>query len=218
MKAKVSSLYLNGRRLPANKVAQTVIGDLNLSVSKHPITLRCDHEAVVLSDDATMLLPALHNVVCVCIAAHGLALLGVEIVGAKELAQEWRCVPMSPTNQAQRPLADGGLGGKETMKQPESNEAAERASGSLERPVQHPRPYTEFEMRVATETIYTAKTVRDVLGLLRDEGKAERLILACSHCGLDLRKGMEDVAALVKMLNEKLSHAADDRAMASGND
>ena len=93
MKAKVSTLYKNGRRLPINKAASTVMGDLNLSVSKHPVTGLCCVESVVLEDRGISLLPSLYDVTCVCIAAHGLRLRGTEIVAGKEMAQEWWCVP-----------------------------------------------------------------------------------------------------------------------------
>lgn len=95
MKAKVSTLYRNGRRLPTNKVAATVIGDLNLSVSKHPVSGLCCQEAVVLADLGTSLLPDIYDVMCVCIAANGFRLRGVEIVSGREMAQEWWCVPMA---------------------------------------------------------------------------------------------------------------------------
>jgi hypothetical protein len=94
MKAKVSSLYRNGKRLPINKVASTVTGDLNLSVSKHPVTGLCCHEAVVLEESGRSLLPDIHDVECVCIAAHGLRLRGIEIHAGKETAQEWWCIPL----------------------------------------------------------------------------------------------------------------------------
>ena len=94
MKAKVSTLYRNGRRLPANKVGATVTGDLNLGVSKHPVTGLCCIEAVVLEDSGRSLLPDMHDVTCVCIAAHGLRLRGLEICAGKEMAQEWWCRPI----------------------------------------------------------------------------------------------------------------------------
>jgi len=93
MTAKVSSLYRAGRRLPTNKVGLTVTGDLNLSVSKHPVTGLCCTEAVVLTDEGWSLLPDMYDAQCVCIAMHGIRLRGIEIVAGKELAQEWWCVP-----------------------------------------------------------------------------------------------------------------------------
>ena len=65
MKATVSTLYKKGRRLPQNKVGATETGDLNLSVSKHPVTGLCCHEAVLLADGGLSLLPDMVDVVCV---------------------------------------------------------------------------------------------------------------------------------------------------------
>lgn len=95
MKAKVSTLYRNGKRLPINKVCKTVVGDLNLSVSKHPVTCLACCTAVVLTDGGISLVPDMVDAQCVVIAAHGLRLRGVEMVMGRELAQEWWCVPMS---------------------------------------------------------------------------------------------------------------------------
>jgi len=93
MKATVSTLYRVGRRLPQNNVGATVVGDLNLSVNKNPVTGLLTHEACVLTPDGFSMLPDLHDVVCVCIAAHGLRLRGVEIVNGRETVQEWWCRP-----------------------------------------------------------------------------------------------------------------------------
>ena len=94
MKATVSTLYRNGVRRPFNKVNETVTGDLNLAVSNHPVTRRCDICACVLADTGASLIKDLHNAVCVSIAAHGLMLVGTESVNGKEYAQEWWCRPV----------------------------------------------------------------------------------------------------------------------------
>jgi hypothetical protein len=101
MKAKVSSLYRNGRNLPTNKVSGTAEGDLNLAVSKHPVTGRCTHEACVLNDDGHSLLPDLYDVTCVSISAAGFRLRGIEIKSGREVSQEWWCMPMLPNAQAE---------------------------------------------------------------------------------------------------------------------
>jgi len=94
MTARVSSLYRNGHRLNS-KVAETVEGDLNLMVSRNPVTGLACTEAVILNDEGGSLLNDMHDVVCVCIAAHGLRLRGTEYAKGREVAQEWWCVPVA---------------------------------------------------------------------------------------------------------------------------
>lgn len=97
MKATVSQLYNNGTRIPYNKSLVTVVGDLNLGVSKHPVTGMCSSEAMILADGGAYLLPELYDAHCIVIAAHGFRLRGFEIVNGKEMAQEWWCVPQLTT-------------------------------------------------------------------------------------------------------------------------
>lgn len=94
MKAKVSTLYKNGKRLGTNRIGDTVEGDLNLSVSKHPATGLCCIEAVVVNDKGISLIPNIFDAQCVCIAAHGLRLRGIEFCNGREVSQEWWCKPM----------------------------------------------------------------------------------------------------------------------------
>ena len=98
MQATISNLYRNGRRLPANKVASTVTGDLYLSVSLHPVSGLCCTEAAILEASGRPLLPPIYDAVCVCIAAHGLRLRGIEVVSGREMVQEWWCAPTTLEN------------------------------------------------------------------------------------------------------------------------
>jgi len=95
VRAKVSCLYRAGRSLPMNTFSKTVEGDLNLAVSKHPVSGRCTHEACVVSNESGLsLLPDMHDVTCVSISASGLRLRGIEVDKAgREVAQEWWCIP-----------------------------------------------------------------------------------------------------------------------------
>ena len=89
MKATVTTLYRRGRRcLSGSKI---VTGDLNLSVGKHPVTGLVSVEACVLDEDGLTLVPPMIDAVCVCIAANGMRLRGVECVAGREVAQEWWC-------------------------------------------------------------------------------------------------------------------------------
>jgi hypothetical protein len=99
MKARVSTLYRKGRQLPRNKVGSTVVGDLNLSAGKHPVTGVWCVEAVVLTDAGLSLLPDLSDVQCLSIAAFGFRLRGIESNCGREMAQEWWCVPLLETHQ-----------------------------------------------------------------------------------------------------------------------
>src|SRR5688572_12643977 len=64
------------------------------------------------------------------------------------------------TTQAQRPLATVTLGGKENMEQPESNDAAERASGSLERMVRCLAPEQMRDYIIRAHGMATANYVQ----------------------------------------------------------
>lgn len=94
MKARVSTLYRDGLRLQSPKIREVVIGDLNLSVSRHPVSVRASVVACVLSDNGTSLVPDIMDAQCQTIAATGMLLRGVEWTKGKEYAQEWWVVPI----------------------------------------------------------------------------------------------------------------------------
>jgi hypothetical protein len=91
MKAKVTRLYKDGRYLPGGIRRKIMEGDLNMSVSKHPVTGRCDYEASLVENSGYCVIPELHDAMCTCIAAHGLRLRGIEFNGTREVVQEWWC-------------------------------------------------------------------------------------------------------------------------------
>jgi hypothetical protein len=94
MKSRVSTLYKKGVPIPQPKVSALVEGDLNLSVSKHPVTGRCCIVAMVLTKEGLSLVPDLYDAQCVIIAADGMLLRGIEFNGNKQQSQEWWCKPL----------------------------------------------------------------------------------------------------------------------------
>lgn len=65
-----------------------------------------------------------------------------------------------------------------------------------------PKPYTEFELRVARQTIYSIETVRYVFEILKDEKATEDALRACSSAGLNPAAVVEDAVRLAKQLRE----------------
>lgn len=100
MQFRVSPLYKHGKRNARSKLGSTVEGDLNLSTGRHAVTGRVVSEACILSSDGGALLPSLHDAQCICIAGHGMQLRGFEFDGAREVVQEWWCVPVTAKEPA----------------------------------------------------------------------------------------------------------------------
>ena len=94
MKARVSTLYRKGKRVPSPRVDALVVGDLSLAMSKHPVTGRACVEACILNELGMSLLWPMTDVQCHLIGSDGMLLRGVESWNGREYAQEWWCVPL----------------------------------------------------------------------------------------------------------------------------
>jgi len=95
MKARVTQVYANGKRIGATVKSKSYDGDLNVSDGRHPVLGRIEKEASLLSDDGANIIAPMIGVQLSGVYAKGMLLRGTEVVGDKEFAQEWWVEPLS---------------------------------------------------------------------------------------------------------------------------
>ena len=99
MKAKVSTLYRNGKALPQNKIGKIIVGSLTLATVKSAFSGNLTTGAWVQNKANEFALPSMENVVCESISADGFRLRGTENINGREVYQEWWCRPIFGGNE-----------------------------------------------------------------------------------------------------------------------
>lgn len=94
MKARVTQLYKNGKKIPRDKIVPVVIGDFCMFESHNAVLNRLVMEAMVFEPSESLQRPGkllfdpIADARVMGVHAHGMLVRGIEYLAGKEVSQE----------------------------------------------------------------------------------------------------------------------------------